>query len=197
MRRSPREAPFAGAVTLATLATMLGACGGAKPPPVEIKHIGTPGGVWFDEACTPTGPETCGNAVDDNCNGLIDEGCGIANGKVQFEVAWGEPTAKVELSVSDPQGDRLDGAHRLIRSGLRLDRACPEDGCQGRNVDNVVFDGESPMPGQYTVSVRLVDPGHAPLPLKVRFGWRVGNRVASTTFKLAEIDEKKDFSFEI
>jgi len=32
------------------------------------------------------GPEICGNAIDDNCNGIIDEGCGLRTGKVQFEV---------------------------------------------------------------------------------------------------------------
>src|ERR1700723_3708068 len=106
---------------LAGVALVAGAaCVHGPPPPVEIKHIGTPGGVWFDEACTPTGPEVCGNAIDDNCNGVIDEGCGILVGKVQFEAAWAEPTAVVELSVSDPQGDRVDSKVREIRSGLRL-----------------------------------------------------------------------------
>jgi hypothetical protein len=193
MRRN-RKGPPKGALAFAFAAF---ACAHAPPPEIEVKHIGTPGGVWFDEACTPVGPEICGNAVDDNCNGLIDEGCGIVVGKLQFEVAWSESTAIVDLSVSDPQGDRLDTAHRVIRSGLHLDRACPGDGCNGQNVDNVVFVGETPLPGQYTVTVRLVDPGKAPLPLKVHFGWRVGNRVASTVIKLSAVDDKKDFSFEI
>jgi tRNA (guanosine-2'-O-)-methyltransferase len=162
-----------------------------------VKHIGTPSGVWFDEACTPTGPEICGNAVDDNCNGVIDEGCGLTVGKVQFEAAWGASSATVELSVMDPQGERLDSSHRGTASGLRLDRSCPQDGCQGQNVDNVVFVGETPMPGQYTVIVKLVDAGRAILPLKVQFGWRVGNRVAGNSFCLGAVDDKKQFSFEM
>jgi tRNA (guanosine-2'-O-)-methyltransferase len=182
---------------MAALVPLAAACGHDPPPPIEIKHIGTPGGVWFDEACTPTGPEICGNAIDDNCNGLIDEGCGLVNSKLQFIAAWSEPTAVVDLAVSDPQGDRLDANHRDVRSGLHLDRACPQDGCNGQNVDNVVLAADTPMPGQYTVTVRLVDSGKAPLPLKVHFGWRVGNRVASTIVKLSAIDEKKDFSFEL
>ncbi len=176
------------------------ACAHAPPPPIEVKHVGTPGGVWFDEACTPTGPEVCGNAVDDNCNGLIDEGCGLLVGKLQFEAAWSESSAVVSLMVSDPQGDRIDSVdnmHRDTRSGLHLDRACPQDGCNGQNVDNIVFVGETPLPGQYSVVVRLIDPGKAPLPLKVRFGWRVGNRVASTVLRLSAVDDRKDFSFEI
>jgi tRNA (guanosine-2'-O-)-methyltransferase len=153
--------------------------------------------VWFDEACTPTGPEVCGNVIDDNCNGVIDDGCGLLVGKVQFEVAWSEPTATVALTVSDPQGDKIDGSHRSTASGLRLDRSCPQDGCQGQNVDNVVFVGDVPLSGQYTVDVRLVDAGTARLPLKVQFGWRVGGRVSGTALLLGAVDEKKEFSFEI
>ncbi len=80
---------------------------------------------------------------------------------------------------------------------MRLDRSCPQDGCQGQNVDNVVFVGEVPLAGQYTVEVRLIDPGRAILPLKVQFGWRVGNRVAGNSFFLGAADDKKQFSFEI
>jgi len=175
------------------------ACGHAPPAPpsIEAKHVGTPGGVWFDEACTPSGPEICGNAVDDNCNGVIDEGCGLVVGKVQFEVAWSEASATVELSVSDPQGERIDTNHRATTSGLRLDRRCPQDGCQGQNVDNVVLVADLPLPGQYTVVVKLVDAGRAPLPLKVHFGWRVGNRVAGSDLLLGAVDDKKEFSFEM
>jgi tRNA (guanosine-2'-O-)-methyltransferase len=182
------------------LLVLVASCGHAPPvPEVEAKHIVTPGGVWFDEACTPTGPEICGNAIDDNCNGIIDEGCGLRTGKVQFEVAWTEASAVVELSVSDPQGNRIDGTHNETPppSSLKLDRRCPMDGCGGQNVDNIVFVGETPMPGQYTVDVRLVDPGQARLPLKVRFGWRVGNRVSGSALTLGAIDEKKEFSFEL
>jgi tRNA (guanosine-2'-O-)-methyltransferase len=182
---------------LLTLA--LAGCGHKPPPPqIEARHVGTPSGVWFDEACTPTGAEICGNAIDDNCNGAIDEGCpGVTVSPVQFEAAWSEATATVELYVSDPQGDRIDASHRVTRSGLKLDRRCPQDGCGGQNVDNVILTSDVPLAGQYTVGVRLVDPGKASLPLKVHFGWRVGGRVASTVVSLGGVDDKKEFSFEM
>ncbi len=167
------------------------------PPPLEAKHVGTPSGVWFDEACTPTGPEICDNAIDDNCNGILDEGCDLETGKVQFEVAWSEPTAIVDLDVSDPQGDRIDASRGATPSGLRRDRRCPHDGCNGHNVDNVVFVGETPLAGLYTVDVRLVDPGKAHLPVKAHFGWRIGGRVSGADVLLGTVDDKKEFSFEL
>ncbi|HEY8943633.1 MAG TPA: lipoprotein, partial [Polyangiaceae bacterium] len=39
-------------------------------------------------ACVTSGPEACFDATDDNCNGIIDEGCGIDTGPVQFAIAW-------------------------------------------------------------------------------------------------------------
>src|SRR5262245_972176 len=56
------------------------------------------------EACVPTGPERCWNARDDNCNGIMDEGCGVSTGLVQFMIAWDAPTADVDLLVTDPKG---------------------------------------------------------------------------------------------
>ncbi len=197
MRRVRR--PLGGGSALAALLAGAVGCGhGAPPPPqIEAKHIGTPGGIWFDEACTPAGPEICGNAIDDNCNGLIDEGCGLLVGKVQFEVAWSEATATFELSLSDPVGDRIDATHRATPSGFKLDRKCPDDGCNGQNVDSIVFVGEAPLPGQYSVTVKLIDAGKAALPLRVHFGWRVGSRVSGTSFLLGALEDKKEFSFEM
>ena len=78
----------------------------------------------LDTACTPTGPELCFNAIDDNCNGVIDEGCGVQTGLLQFAIAWSEEAADVleEFTVCDrgflfdAEGDGLDktGDFRVI-----------------------------------------------------------------------------------
>ena len=67
-------------------------------------NLAAPAGAALEQACTPTGPEMCFNAVDDNCNGVFDEGCGIQSGVLQWEIAWGDSPALVELLVTDPAG---------------------------------------------------------------------------------------------
>lgn len=161
------------------------------------KHVSTPAGVSFSTVCTPTGAEICFNAVDDNCNGVIDEGCGMGTGVLQWEIAWGDSPAEVELVVTDPAGDRLTDANRSTPSGLHLDHVCPKDGCHGQNVDNVFFEGRDPPQGHYTVAVKLIDPKGATLPLKVQFGWKVGGRSSGAELLIASPDDKKEFSFEL
>jgi hypothetical protein len=160
-------------------------------------HVSTPPGISFSTVCTPTGPEICFNAVDDNCNGVFDEGCGIGTGVLQWEIAWGDSPAEVELLVTDPAGDRLTDANRSTPSGLHLDHICPKDGCHGQNVSNVFFEGNDPPRGLYTVEVKLVDPKGANLPLKVQFGWKVGGRSSGAELSIASPDDKKELTFEL
>jgi tRNA (guanosine-2'-O-)-methyltransferase len=187
---------------LASVLLALPCCGPSAPPvkssdQIVPQHVSTPAGVSFSTVCTPTGAEICFNAVDDNCNGVFDEGCGIQSGVLQWEIAWGDSPALVELLVTDPAGDRLSDANRSTPSGLHLDHVCPKDGCHGQNVENVYFEGNDPPKGHYTVEVKLVDPKGATLPLKVQFGWKVGARSSSALLEIASPDDKKEFAFEL
>ncbi len=147
----------------------------------------TPGdGVDLQVGCTPSGPELCFNAVDDNCNGVIDEGCGITTGVLQFTVAWGDSPADVDLIVTDPNGERVDETSRASKGGLHLDKDCPgENGCHGQNIENIFMEGLDVPRGKYTVEVRLVDAKSASLPVKVRVSARVGNHTFGTTVNLS------------
>ena len=80
----------------------------------------------------------CANAADDNQNGLIDEGCGLSLGLVQFLAGWSAAKADVDLRVVDPNGELIE-VGRVARSGLTKDRDCPGRGteCQGKNLENV------------------------------------------------------------
>src|SRR5258706_11894510 len=141
----------------------------SKTPQVDlvVANITAPAGTTLVQACTPTGPELCFNANDDNCNGVIDEGCGSQTGVLQFMIAWGDSPADVDLIVTDPNGARVHKGNRSISSGLQLEKNCPEEACHGQNVENVFFEGNEPPRGKYVVEVKLVDPKGADLPVKV------------------------------
>ena len=189
---------------LAVLAALLLACGPSVPAAAPgsnlvAKNVVGSDGVVVTAACVPTGPELCFNATDDNCNGIIDEGCGSGTGVLQFMVAWGDSPADIDLSVVDPNGAKVQKSNRSVPSGLQLEKNCPEDGCHGQNVENVFFDGNEPPKGRYLVEVKLVDPHGAELPVRAHLSARVGNRTYAMDLTLAPggTTEKQGFSFEL
>ncbi|HTB73435.1 MAG TPA: hypothetical protein VK762_09340 [Polyangiaceae bacterium] len=172
----------------------------ARPTDVTASNLAGPGGVSLVQACTPTGPELCFNAIDDNCNGVIDEGCGLQTGLLQFTIAWSSGTADVNLSLVGPGDEHLpNGRERATKSGFHLDRDCPgEDGCGGQNVENIFFDGQEPPRGSYEVDIVLVDLHGADSPILVHFGARLGSRTVGFDVNLASGDDtqrKKAFTF--
>jgi tRNA (guanosine-2'-O-)-methyltransferase len=160
-------------------------------------RIEGPPDVQLIMACTPTGPELCFNAVDDNCNGVIDEGCGVGTGVLQFTIAWGDSVADVDIVVTEPSGVRVFEGNRTSPSGMHLDRDCPGESCNGQNIENVFFEGLDPPRGKYLVEVRLADLHGAPTPVHVRFGARIGTRTIGADLSLTAADEKKTFPFEL
>ena len=179
------------------------ACGpGAKATTAESAKIAPanvtgPAGVSLVMACTPTGPELCFNAIDDNCNGVIDEGCGVATGLLQFTIAWGDSPADIDLVMTGPNKEKISDAIRSTVNGFHLDRDCPTDGCGGQNIENVYFDGLEPPKGKYSIEIRLSELRGADSPIKVRFGARVGSRTFGADVQLSRDDDKKTFSFEL
>lgn len=181
------------------------ALAGCKPLPAEdadsaalgeVAPIGD-SGESLVSACTPTGPELCFNAIDDNCNGIIDEGCGLHTGPLQFTVAWGDSPADIDLVVIDPRGTRVFEGNRSAASGLRLDHDCPSDGCGGQNVENVYFDGAEPPPGRYHIEIKLAELKGASSPVRCRFGARIGSRSYGSDVLLSHARPRKTFRFEL
>jgi len=41
---------------------------------IEVKEVATSEGMTLERACVPSGIELCFDALDNNCNGVIDEG---------------------------------------------------------------------------------------------------------------------------
>jgi hypothetical protein len=189
---------------LAALHLLLSGCAPRVPAraPVAIvqaSNLTAPPGAVLEQACTPTGPELCFNAVDDNCNGVIDEGCGLQTGLLQFTIAWGG-NADVNLALETPAGERVpNGSERATPTGFHIDRDCPgEEGCHGQNVENVYFDGQDPPRGRYTVQIVLADLHGTDPPVPVRFGARLGARSVGFAVSLAPDEEaRKTFTFDL
>jgi tRNA (guanosine-2'-O-)-methyltransferase len=159
--------------------------------PRIIQLTATPG-VVVKQACTPSGTEQCFNARDDNCNGIIDEGCGVATGLVQFAIAWDQPNADVDLEVTDPNGE-LTEVGRAAKSGLVKDRDCPgkSNACRGQNMENVYLEEGDPPRGKYRVRVRLEKLGGENPPIQVMLGARVGPKTYSLELELTKVEDER------
>lgn len=149
-------------------------------------------------ACVPEGPEECANARDDNCNGVIDEGCGTRMGLVQFVIAWTAPMADVDLLVVDPKGEFVE-VGRPSAAGLVKERDCPgkRQECHGRNVENVYLDRDQATRGTYRVRVRLERLNDEDTPIRVTFGARVGPKTFSAELSLERQEEERELVFRL
>jgi len=160
----------------------------ANPAPasdtVVVREIIWPDHEPIQMACTPTGPEMCFDATDNNCNGVIDEGCGVETGPLQFVIAWPEGP-DVDLDVTDPHMEKPNPEGRT-ESGLAKGKDCgrPQSVCHGQNLENVFFAGDRPPPGHYKVEIKIAKPEDARFPVKVRFGGRIGVKTFSRDLNL-------------
>jgi tRNA (guanosine-2'-O-)-methyltransferase len=154
---------------------LLAACGAQRASPPVAPTADASGEAPLAGATTTSAPETCANAADDNQNGLIDEGCGLSLGLVQFLAGWSAAKADVDLRVVDPNGELIE-VGRVARSGLTKDRDCPGRGseCQGSNLENVYLAEGEPLKGEYRLRVRLESLGGESPPIRVTLGTRLG-----------------------
>ncbi|MET0592987.1 MAG: MopE-related protein, partial [Polyangiaceae bacterium] len=165
-----------------------------SPEPVTLRDALTPDGVPLSLACTPSGPELCFDATDNNCNGVIDEGCGVDTGPLQFAIAWPDGS-DVDLEVYDPAGNLAKAGER-VDGALAKDRDCgrPQSSCHGQNMENVYFVGPRPPAGRYRVEIKLDKGEDVRLPVKVRFGGRIGGKTFALDVEIASPEDAKVFA---
>jgi hypothetical protein len=185
--------PGAHTASSARAATVYSPPAPASPPSSPASEADTAPRVKALEPCLPQGYEICFNALDDNCNGALEEGCGVPAGVVQFMIGWDALRADVDLNVTDPNGELIE-AGRVVRSGLIKSRDGPgrRQECSGTNLENVFLEGnKAPTRGTYRVSVALESLGGEQPPIWVNLSSRLGTkRYAFEIRLLAPEDER-------
>jgi hypothetical protein len=177
-------------------------CGGAPKAPAEggpsLIRLDVPPGIVVRRACVPTAPERCFDARDDNCNGIIDEGCGVNTGLVQFAIAWDEANADVDLDVTDPDGELVE-VGRVTRNGLTKERDCPgrHSECRGQNLENVFLEEGDATRGDYRVRIRLEKLGGEEPPVRVTLGARVGPKTYAFELELQKTEDEREIVFRL
>jgi len=114
--------------------------------------------------CTKGKEETC-NALDDNCDGVIDEGCGYRSGAIQITLGW-DSGADIDLYVTDPAGETIcfRKDERSSASGGHMDHDSRGD-CRTQQeinrIENVYWEGPRLPLGEYRVELHYFSPcGH-------------------------------------
>lgn len=115
----------------------------------------------MDVTCAAGSADVC-NALDDDCDGAIDEGCGYATGAIQITVAW-NTGADLDLYVTDPAGETLyyNEQSREVASGGRLDHDARGDCRLEQNntrIENAFWPGPRVPSGEYKVSLHYWGP---------------------------------------
>jgi hypothetical protein len=153
-------------------ALCFGCAARAKPPepppppqPPPAAPVGRTASVHsgvnpLELACAAQTKETC-NAIDDDCNGVIDDGCGYQNGAVQVTIGW-DTGADIDLYVVDPSGEALyyHEQHRTTRAGGRLDHDARGD-CRSEQsnprIENAFWPAPAPS-GAYQLELHYFGP---------------------------------------
>ena len=133
----------------------------------------------FKADCAPGREEVC-NALDDDCNGVIDDGCGYRTGGVQITVAW-NTAADIDLYVNDPSGDTLyyNEEHERSSIGGHLDHNARGD-CRREQKNSRVENAYWPAPapsGNYSVALHYFSPCASSAVTKATISVAVGGKL--------------------
>jgi hypothetical protein len=150
----------------------------APRSPKEAPTAGTGEPLARKVSAERSATEVCLNALDDNHNQIIDEGCNEPQGDVFFALAWSDPSAKLDLIVTDPRGE-LAPIGRATPLGLVRARDCPgqDRACQGMNYETSVLEGEEPVTGTFVVRVRFEGTEPAGQRVRAQLGVRTPGEV--------------------
>ena len=123
-----------------------------QPPALSPRWSGLD---FVPSQCVRSEVERCFDARDNDCDGYIDEGCGMGTGALQLVLAWDDSELDLDLEVRDPQGE-LAPLGGVSHAGLTREHDCPSEAslCAEQNVETVYLVGGEPERGTYVVRVR-------------------------------------------
>jgi hypothetical protein len=123
--------------------------------------------------CNPNAPEVL-NGIDDNCNGMIDEGF-VGTGTLQITLGW-NTGADMDLYVVDPSGTEISYSNTRSNTGGYLDRDARGACTNGQVVENVFWENAPPA-GHYAVRVHYYSAcsaaGPTPFTVSVAFNGQI------------------------
>lgn len=124
-------------------------------PPVLVSIVPIATAREIPRDCRHPVEETC-NAIDDDCDGVIDDGCGYGTGFIQVTISW-DTGADIDLYVTGPLGDTLSFQRPSTPSGARVDHSGRGDcgsSMPNARIENIRWVGTRPAGGIYEVEVR-------------------------------------------
>lgn len=123
-------------------------------PPVLVSIVPGSSVAEIPRDCSNPVEETC-NALDDDCDGVIDDGCGYGAGLIQVTAGW-DTGSDIDLYITGPLGDTLSFQRPSTPAGARVDHSGRGD-CvpemPNPRIENVRWVGERPTVGIYEVEI--------------------------------------------